>query len=38
MILLKNKVILEQFTLILSLDPFSPNYIEKVIGNQTTDS
>ena len=31
---IKNKVILEQF-LNLSLDPFSPNYIEKVIGNQT---
>ena len=29
-----NKVILEQY-LNLSLDPFSPNYIEKRIGNQT---
>ena len=29
----KEKVILEQF-IGLSLDPFSPNYIEKVIGNQ----
>ena len=31
----KDKVILEQY-LNLSLDPFSPNYIEQVIGNQTT--
>jgi hypothetical protein len=31
----KEKVILEQF-IGLSLDPFSPNYIEKVIGNQRT--
>tara|TARA_R110002050_G_scaffold111469_4_gene225062 strand:+ start:3155 stop:4891 length:1737 start_codon:yes stop_codon:yes gene_type:complete len=31
---IKNKAIVEQFTN-LSLDPFSPNYIEKVIGNQT---
>ena len=29
-----NKIILEQW-LNISLDPFSPNYIEKVIGNQT---
>jgi uncharacterized protein len=29
-----NKVILEQW-LNINLDPFSPNYIEKVIGNQT---
>ena len=31
---IKNKSIVEQF-INLSLDPFSPNYIEKVIGNQT---
>jgi len=31
---IKDKVIVEQF-INLSLDPFSPNYIEKVIGNQT---
>ena len=31
----KEKVILEQY-LNVNLDPFSPNYIENVIGNQTT--
>ena len=32
---ISEKVVLEQF-LNLSLDPFSPNYLEKVIGNQKT--